>query len=400
MMHRAQPSVVRALLGSGILAALCFAALPNHASAQPSPDGYDWVTVGDPGNQPWLGFSDPLTPTYGRGSVPYEYRIGRTEVTTAQWVEFLNSAMARPDSLGFPVQWWTMPLWWGAMDDPAYSGPGRRFVVRTDIPDAGMLPVSGISWRMSAVLCNWLHNDKSAARDAFMTGAYDVGTFSPVVVTNTPFTDQATRSPGAKYWIPSLDEHMKASHYDPHRHGPGQAGWWEHAGMSDVPLIYAPPQSFGGDGSGQANAIFRLPNSMELLIPLGAYPDVVSPWGLLDTAGGTREWTEEIYILNNRGYRVTEGSSRSISGDLSDNVWGWGANYPSSVRLDMGVRLASAVPCPADYNNDGGVDGADVEAFFLDWQLGQSAADVNFDGGVDGQDVEIFFVAWEASGCG
>lgn len=330
-----------------ILAALCLLSLTKQAHAQPSPDGYDWVTVGDPGNQPWLGFNDPISPTYGRGSVPYEYRIGRTEVTTAQWVEFLNSAMARPDSLGFAPQWWTTPVWWGAMDDPAYSGPGRRFVVRSDISDAGMLPVSGISWRMAAVLCNWLHNDKSEARDAFMTGAYDVNTFAPAGGIGE-FTDQATRSPGAKYWIPSLDEHMKASHYDPHRHGPGQAGWWEHAGMSDVPLIYAPPQSFGGDGTGQANAQFNLPNSMELLIPLGAYPDVVSPWGLLDTAGGAREWTEEIWVLDTtRWFRVTEGSSRAVGGGMSDNVWAWGANHPSSVRLDMGVRLATAVPVPA-----------------------------------------------------
>jgi hypothetical protein len=56
-------------------------------------------------------------------------------------------------------------------------------------------------------------------------------------------------------------------------------------------------------------------------------------------------------------------------------------------------------PCYADYNQDGGVDGQDVEAFFLDWEAGDSAADVNQDGGVDGQDVEFFFLQWEAGGC-
>ncbi|MBX3384930.1 MAG: hypothetical protein KF864_15645, partial [Phycisphaeraceae bacterium] len=57
-------------------------------------------------------------------------------------------------------------------------------------------------------------------------------------------------------------------------------------------------------------------------------------------------------------------------------------------------------PCPADYNNDGGVDGADVEAFFADWEQGLPAADVNGDGGIDGADVEFFFAAWENGGCG
>jgi hypothetical protein len=54
--------------------------------------------------------------------------------------------------------------------------------------------------------------------------------------------------------------------------------------------------------------------------------------------------------------------------------------------------------CVADYNRDGGVDGADVESFFLDWQVGGQAADLNLDGGVDGGDIETFFTRWE-TGC-
>jgi hypothetical protein len=55
--------------------------------------------------------------------------------------------------------------------------------------------------------------------------------------------------------------------------------------------------------------------------------------------------------------------------------------------------------CPADFNQDGGVDGADVDAFFSAWETGDSIADVNADGGVDGTDVSAFFIAWEAGGC-
>lgn len=53
----------------------------------------------------------------------------------------------------------------------------------------------------------------------------------------------------------------------------------------------------------------------------------------------------------------------------------------------------------ADFNGDGGIDGADVEAFFVAWETGSVSADVNEDGGVDGADVEAFFVAWETGGC-
>jgi hypothetical protein len=55
--------------------------------------------------------------------------------------------------------------------------------------------------------------------------------------------------------------------------------------------------------------------------------------------------------------------------------------------------------CFADYNLDGGVDGADIDAFFADWSLGRSQADANSDGGIDGSDIEAFFVVWELGGC-
>jgi murein DD-endopeptidase MepM/ murein hydrolase activator NlpD len=55
--------------------------------------------------------------------------------------------------------------------------------------------------------------------------------------------------------------------------------------------------------------------------------------------------------------------------------------------------------CPADFNADGGVDGGDVEAFYMSWEQADPRADVNQDGGVDGADVESFFMVWEAGGC-
>jgi hypothetical protein len=54
--------------------------------------------------------------------------------------------------------------------------------------------------------------------------------------------------------------------------------------------------------------------------------------------------------------------------------------------------------CIGDHNQDGGVDGSDVEAFFIDWQDGLPEADVNQDGSVDGADIQAFFVAWQ-TGC-
>jgi hypothetical protein len=66
------------------------------------------------------------------------------------------------------------------------------------------------------------------------------------------------------------------------------------------------------------------------------------------------------------------------------------------------VKFGGGVGCPscaADFNEDGGVDGADIEAFFVAWESADSCADSNQDGGIDGGDIEGFFATWQAGGC-
>ncbi len=80
----------------------------------------------------------------------------------------------------------------------------------------------------------------------------------------------------------------------------------------------------------------------------------------------------------------------------------------SSITSNSGLRMvtteggpvcSSCPPCAADYNNDGGVDGGDIEAFFPAWEASDGCADVNLDGGIDGGDIEAFFAVWELGGC-
>jgi hypothetical protein len=82
----------------------------------------------------------------------------------------------------------------------------------------------------------------------------------------------------------------------------------------------------------------------------------------------------------------------------------WQGNYRCAISNSCGTIFSnpatiSAPFCPADFNADGGVDGADVETFFQAWEAGMNSADVNQDGGIDGGDVETFFTYWEAGGC-
>jgi hypothetical protein len=69
------------------------------------------------------------------------------------------------------------------------------------------------------------------------------------------------------------------------------------------------------------------------------------------------------------------------------------------IRPGDNSDLPSNVECPADFNQDGGIDGSDIDAFFMAWEAGDAAADLNRDGGVDGTDVEAFFNKWEAGSC-
>ena len=83
----------------------------------------------------------------------------------------------------------------------------------------------------------------------------------------------------------------------------------------------------------------------------------------------------------------------AVSGtSLTGTYTGGGSNCPTCPWQADG--------CYADFNNDGGIDGDDVIAFFAEWDASLPCADVEGSGGVDGDDVIAFFGSWDASGGG
>jgi hypothetical protein len=117
-------------------------------------------------------------------------------------------------------------------------------------------------------------------------------------------------------------------------------------------------------------------------------------WTVVESIQNDPQWTLFTTDLAAANVLTPNARIRVTATDNPNNSVAEGAF--DDVRI---VATRCGRDCFADFNQDGGVDGADVEDFYLVWQEGQSGADVNQDGGVDGADVEAFFGQWAAGGC-
>lgn len=308
--------------------------LSTAATFAQAPPGYDldFVTVGAPGNRATIPGEVPAMPWLEIGAVDHRYRIMRTHVSVAQYLEFVNAYAPfwqgdplNPDLFGF----WGQPV----------QGPGGKW---TYVPRLGSSDFAArVRWDMAARYCNWLHNGKANVAAAFESGVYDSSTFK-----HGPgwWSHQVEPSEGALFWMPSLDEFTKAAYYDPDRYGLGQEGYWQYPDASDEPLTKGLPRQGGetiGDLLGERNPNFGLG-----AWPLGMYPHVQSPWGLIDVSATVRDYTSTTGQLY--GYASVAGGG-SMSGHPI---------YAYDDRIDMnpgepiiaswgGIRLASVVPSPS-----------------------------------------------------
>lgn len=309
------------------------ALIASAALASPPPDyDFDWATIGNINNRAY-DREDPYGETVGRGSVPYVYRMSRMEITTAQWREFAN-AMA---PLGETFRIGDGPDFWGAWRT---GGPGGPFTLRPDIANPETMPVIGISWYNAARYCNWLHNGKALSLEALVTGAYDTTTWRIDPNTGRQLADEH-HLPGAKFWIPTRSEWIKAAHYDPTKDGVG--GWWLYPNRSDTPLIFDTVAN-----GGQSNATLR-PGDDLSIHGLGLYPDQQSYYGLLDLSGGAMEWLEEFLDdpqLSQASRRLDGTTTFRAFGpavlDLAYEFTGLNAASEST----GGLRIASSIPGP------------------------------------------------------
>lgn len=329
------------VLGPGLTAsALAGGGLARGVNARPTSDfGLDFARINKPGNRAALPEERYYNLRFENlGRVNYRYRISKTEVTAAQWLDFVNAydpywIAAGNTRFGTALSsQWIRP----ANHDP--SQPGDYYIV-----DGAANRAITTEWRIAARFVNWLHNGMVNEQWAFDTGVYDAASFGGNA--QDGYTDQAERSPGARFWLPSVDEWTKAAHYDPDRYGEGQEGYWLRMGGQDAPLTPGLPEDGGQTSGGDF-----LPGFDEQFLDVGLYTNIDGPWGLLDTSGGVREWTETVWGYYpggevHTGERFIRGSGAGnsfyLAHDLIDRA---DAGLPG--LQTFGVRLASAIPSP------------------------------------------------------
>jgi formylglycine-generating enzyme required for sulfatase activity len=273
----------------------------------------EWVTVGDPGNA-----CDTQTQgCFGRVDEPY--RIGKYEVTNAQYVEFLN-AVAKTD----PFELWVTFLG-GARGGIERNGSSGSYTYTLIVGREEWPVISGFYRAMRFV--NWLANGQPTGAQG--PGTTEDGAYELLGGTKTPSNGATVlRNPDATIFIPTEDEWFKAAYYD--RNSMTYNTYPFADGFDGVLCQDAPGTT---SHSANCNRTGSLPTGV------GGYTDSASPYGTLDQGGNAFEWNETI-VGTQRVYRggswgltsdLTAAASRSIDsgGFLSNNI---------------GFRVASPVP--------------------------------------------------------
>lgn len=311
--------------GSGLLAA------PALGVEVFTSGGLTFVGVRDAGNRGATAAEAPLWPTWAPplGAVNHDFGIMRTNVTNAEWIEFVRAYG---------------PYWTGSPGAFALTGPEIFYtgtvggVPQYAIGQGAERHSAEAGWRTMARFCNWLHNGKVSAPWAFENGAYDTSTFGEVVVGGiTMLTDQFTHHPDARYWIPTVHEYTKAAHWDPDKFGPGQGGYWLMPDGGDERLVAGPPGVGEAAGDWWQGEWGRPDVEM--------YPDTQSPWGMRDVSSTVPQFTEGLISPSVGVQRLDMGSrAGSTFYFASDQLGNLSGTIPSSIR---GVRIATTIPSPA-----------------------------------------------------
>ena len=291
----------------------------------------DTVPVGNAGNPNDPSDGDERMPgIQNLGSVPYNYRIGKFEVTNDQFAVFLNAkAASDPLNLFDPS---------GASEPHAgitRSGASGSFAYAVK-PNMGNKPVDIVSWYAAIRFANWLHNGQG-------DGDTETGAYTILGGTATPSNGSSIiRNAGATWFLPTENEWYKAAY---HKNDGVTGNYFAYPTSSDLVPTVAVVSAIGDISNPGTNVANYHNGEGGFLMTVGAAgPGSASPYGTYDQAGNVTEWIEQP-LFDSFARRVRGGSWFDASPALLSSSYG--GDDPSKRFSHLGFRVAAIVPEPA-----------------------------------------------------
>jgi formylglycine-generating enzyme required for sulfatase activity len=227
--------------------------------------------------------------------VNHNYRIATTEVTNAQYAEFLNAKAASD-----PLQ-----LWNSNMGSTSSRGGISRSLSNGSFtyaarPDMGNKPVNWVSWYDALRFINWLHNGQGS-------GDTETGAYTLLGGTPTPTNGSTvTRNAGATVFMPTEDEWYKAAYHQPAAQGGDSDNYWQYPTATNTPPTVATANSVGDISNPGANVANYNDgadwgfNNGHVTTVGSAGPLSRSYYGTSDQGGNLWEWTETKFLTTSR----------------------------------------------------------------------------------------------------
>ena len=379
--------VCAGLVQAGIRAPITGDAIVDFATTMDMP----FMAVGNLGNTdgPYDG---------GKGAVAYAYDMGKFEVTTGQYTEFLN-AVGGDDTYGLFNERMADPTHIEGDDLPfggcniqrAGSAGSYTYSIAAGWEDR---PVNYVSWGDVIRFANWLSN-------GMPTGAQDLTTTEDGAYFLNGVTDSTglkavvagRNAPGAGerfFYLPTEDEWYKAAF---HKNDGDTGNYFDYATSSDtVPSYIAdggsvtdpdPGNVANYDGDAGIDGI----GAPYYRTEVGEHENTDSPYGTFDMNGNVGEWTGG---LSFGSYAIVRNGEYAYG---PDNLHADYRRIRSLTREsgDIGFRLSSigpsSPPVEGDYDGDGDVDADDINMLCDNMGGDPATYDADGDGDVDEDDM-------------
>ena len=257
--------------------------LALHSSIAQSEISFEWVTVGDPGNanDPLSGIAAGDETPPARGAVAYVYSLSKYETTIGQYTAFLNAfARSDPDrALSLYDSFLGSSNVTRGIARVSMAGKDVYYVKNLSSSREGWvstyLPITFIDYLDAVRFVNWLHNGQG--NGSTETGAYTIGQ-----------NGQITRSPDARFWIPTENEWYKAAYYDPSPQGPSDDYWlypWRSDSAASDSGNYYVVRYY-------ATRQIAFDSRHTYVADVRSFNGVPSYYGTAGQAGNVEEWTE------------------------------------------------------------------------------------------------------------